>query len=676
MRFLTHKPDGERRERGQIIVLLALAMIGLLVAAGLAVDGGVLFMRKAHLDRSVDAAALAGVVRLSATNDLTAANTRGMQLLAANRIFTYTPVNCVSVDWATHDYCGEQRLGRVPGAIAYHVEVRWQAETYFMPLIGINTVPLRSTATAEYMPMVDIYASDTSESGLLKTANQSIFGPGICTSYGDPVTPTNSAWYSELQGVYTYRIRIPDDYVNDFDEVRLEIFDPDTRNAPDAGTYTVYDLDGNAYTRNYTNANSPHTTCRTSAGPGTQINPCLIDIWNNMPNNSPIKDTQKELNRFWFVRIDENRGAGGGTGDGTCAQPSAYTTRYNTRTLYRLYYLEQLADGTLREVDLAYYIGKNDDPAQPILGSSPYTAAQAVAEAQATDMYWVSPGAPASERMPAYTYRDVFGPTFSTNVFSAAEPETWVENCEAYRGANPAHTGALRCEGNGDFIVDLTTETPGIYVEPGSGARDIYLDIRGLSGASENGFELWVGPPLSADPALYAAPAYVNARQAYVLRNQSNSIDVHMSNGIGLFGIGYLPMNSNVTDSVTIPLAYMPPEFGGQRLTVSLFDSDSNAAPPISYFFDSIPPEDWTACYAPRGSDCADAGGQSSHLLGPDNIPNNNQWSSYTFIIPSELDPGNVIPFYGGRLNVFYNAGQFDTFVWRMVIEARPFLTE
>ena len=48
----------DKQERGQILAILALAMVGLLVAAGLAVDGGVLFLRKAQLDRATDAAAL------------------------------------------------------------------------------------------------------------------------------------------------------------------------------------------------------------------------------------------------------------------------------------------------------------------------------------------------------------------------------------------------------------------------------------------------------------------------------------------------------------------------------------------------------------------------------------------------------------------------------------------
>src|SRR5262245_39409315 len=55
---------GQRRpatlaERGQALVIIALAMIGLLAFVGLTVDSGILFIGVGHLRRAVDAAALA-----------------------------------------------------------------------------------------------------------------------------------------------------------------------------------------------------------------------------------------------------------------------------------------------------------------------------------------------------------------------------------------------------------------------------------------------------------------------------------------------------------------------------------------------------------------------------------------------------------------------------------------
>ncbi len=658
--FLEDKPPG------QILAILAVAMVGLLVAGGLAVDAGVLFMRKSHLDRSVDAAALAGVVELTSTNNLAnalnAANTRGQQVLGMNRIPTayVADAACPATPedptfWASHDYCGERSLGTIPGSTRYTVEVHWQTETYFLSLVGFGNIPLISTATAEYMPLVDIFASDTSELGILKSSNELIFGPGICTGYGDPYTPTTSAWYNELDGVYTFRIRIPADFVLNHTNLRVEIFDPDSYNQPVQGTYSpVYNLNGTL------------STTLTCSDTNDRKQPCLINIPGETVDGNP----------FWYVRLDENRGNGAGGGDGTCGEPASYTTRYNTRTLYRLYYLKQGADGSLSEEDLSYYIGKIDDPGQP--AGTTYTAAQAVTELQATDMKWVSPGAPLAERMPAYTNVDSIA-----GYNAVAEPSTLTEDCNAYRAAHPTYGDALGCSGNGDFIITLKgggNETPNIYVDPSTGNRDIYLQVRGLSGATENGFQLWAGPARSEDGGdlLYTAPSDVNARQTYLLRERAGGNNYHLSDGVGVFGIGHLPMNSNVNYRTDIPLAYLGPQFSGQQLTVQLFDADSGASPPLSFFFDTIPQSDWTACYDDNtgGSHCPNVGGQTIDYLGPLNIPNDNAWASYTFTIPSESDPTRPIPFYGGRLFVSYVGGTHDTFGWKITLDARPTLVK
>jgi len=658
-------------QRGQIIVLLALAMVGLLVAAGLAVDGGVLFMRKAQLDRAIDSAALAGVIELPAqtnpTAALNAANTAGQQLLAANRIITTAPGACpapgdAATYWATHDYCGSQLAGSVANSVRYHIEVRWRSEVYFMQLLGFQNIPLRGEATAEYIPLVDIFASDTSEYGLVRSSNQSVFGPGSCSNYGDAYSPTSSAWYPELNGVYTYRLRIPASYP--YDDIRVELFDPDTSNQA-ANDFILFGLNGAQYA---CTCGDTADQCQAQAGEPTiseggaenQINACLLRV----PNES------RDGNPFWIVRIDENRNG--------CSSPSSYSSNLaqNTRTLYRLFYYELQDDGSLHEVDLAYYIGKADNPAHQVLPSSPYTSAQAQAEARATDMHWVTPGAPASERMPAFT--NVGG---VAGLNSGPEPATLVENCEVYRANNPAHTSATRCSGNGDFIIDLDgpdSEVPGIYVDPATGRRDIYMQVRSLSGSSENGFEVWAGPLRSADPAdhLFTVPAEVNARQIYILRAKASGEDLHDSNGVGLFGIGHLPMNSNVNFRVDIPLAYLGPEFSGQQLSVNLFDPDSGGTSPIMFFFDTIAKQDWTACYDDNtsGSNCVAQGGLASQRLGSAGVPCNNCWLSYNFTIPSEANTSNPIPFYGGRLIVSYVGGTNDTFGWKIVIDARPFL--
>jgi hypothetical protein len=644
------------RERGQMLLVMAMAMVGLLVAAGIAVDVGVLFMRQSQLDRAVDAAALAGVAVLE--DGLDGSNTRGMQLLAANGIVLDQASPCDSVDWDVHDYCGEQRTGTIPGALRYHIEVHWESETYFMPLIGFDKIPLTGIATAEYFPLVDIFASDTSDMGLVQSSNQSIFGPDICHNFGDPYTPTSSPWWSELEGVYTYRIIIPTSYP--YDKVRVEIFDPDTYNPPN-DSYTVYGVD-------------------VSTGSGScnnQKNTCLIDTpWGGGGDNP---------NPFWFVNVDENRIP-------PCSDSGPYSRINNTRTLYRLFYYRQSAGGALEEVDLAFYIGKTDYNGQPS-PTGQYTPAQAAAEGVATNVQWVSPGASGNDLMPAFDGSDkdcvfaeldaLYGkgvPSWpASDLCVGAEPTTITEDCQAYWGSFPGHTNApTGCSPttDGDFVVDLITEAPGIYVDPNSGTRQLYLQVRGLSGASENGYDFWAGPTPDDDSNVIV-PSGINARQVYIQHARSEGDTPHSSRGVGVYGMGHLPMNSNVDYPVDIPLTYLGPEFAGQVISIEMFDPDAGAQDPVYFFFDSIPTSDWTACYDDYGasaySRCSTLGFARE---GPADVPSQNgKWQSppYTFTIPSD-DAG--VPFYGGRLIAHYKPGKNDTYGWKITLSSRPFLVD
>ncbi|MCP4424271.1 MAG: hypothetical protein GY803_07270, partial [Chloroflexi bacterium] len=80
-----------------------------------------------------------------------------------------------------------------------------------------------------------LYANHRSD-GVINVATLGIFGPKICTVYGDPYSPLNSDW-APGPYTYTYRIRIPADYSSDI--IRVELFDPDSiNNALTAATVT------------------------------------------------------------------------------------------------------------------------------------------------------------------------------------------------------------------------------------------------------------------------------------------------------------------------------------------------------------------------------------------------------------------------------------------------------
>ena len=91
-----------RRQRGQALILIALAFIGLASFIGLAVDAGILFTAIGHLRRAVDAAALAAANQFREDRSLTDLHVSATEFINLNavsdnpadvdvNICTYTP---------------------------------------------------------------------------------------------------------------------------------------------------------------------------------------------------------------------------------------------------------------------------------------------------------------------------------------------------------------------------------------------------------------------------------------------------------------------------------------------------------------------------------------------------------------------------------------------------------
>jgi hypothetical protein len=223
----------------------------------------------------------------------------------------------------------------------------------------------------------------------------------------------------------------------------------------------------------------------------------------------------------------------------------------------------------------------------------------------------------------------------------------------------------------GSFEVDLTSDVPNILTDPATGNRYLYLGVRTLSGASENGFEIWAGPP----DYITTIASNVNLRNIQII-NEPGS---HSSQGATVFGMGNLPLNSNFDFRVDIPLIYVPAEYAGQRVFISLFDTDSGAVPPVTFSFDSVASEDWSISFGSGGTDPDGISGRC--------VPGgcNNQWVDppYEITIPTldtaacAADPGNqevCTPFFGGRLVASYDSGFSDSYGWQIRLEGLPYL--
>ncbi len=474
------------------------------------------------------------------------------------------------------------------------------------------TIPCSQGMVVDLPHGRDLYTSRNQASGILATSSAALFGPDICTAYGDPYSPLNSEWQPGFY-TYHYRIRIPADYEQraGTSVLRVELFDPDSINVNASGPF------------NFTRSQAAQDAGLSATGSGT----CLAS--NNRKNSCQVNTGEPALyqngilpleaiNPYWFIRVDENRGS---VTPGQCSEPSSYTAAYNTATHYQLYYF-QPDGGAYRRVNLAAYTGQVGDGVRD--NGDHFT-----------DMQWVSPGADEQ----SFDYYSIPGAT-----------------------GVPADPGSP-----GGFEMNLASELPNIVTDPQTGDRYIYLDVTTVSGASENAFEIWAGPPSYVS----TVPGSVNARNLHALNNPGS----HHAKGVTVQAIQNLPLNSNFPFPIDIPLTYVGPEYAGQEITISLFDFDQpDTMPSITFYFDSMAISDWSLTFGQPG--VPDPDGQVRNCIpGPSC---GNKWITPPYSItlpggnPAECDYSdpqndpNCIPFPGGRLMARVTVGYQDTYQWEV----------
>jgi hypothetical protein len=502
-----------------------------------------------------------------------------------------------------------------------------------LPIAVINTLassqePPQPAAQDSVPPSGTGIAANRHEHALINSDYLMVYGPDICTRWGDPFSPITPTWAGtswlnplDFQGIYTYhfRIRIPADYPDEV--VRVELFDPDSINQ--AGTYD--DIIYSSVAHNIDPAQFPLGEIQKycSGVTANQRNACAISTGEEtLVGSNGI--TIDHINPFWFIRVDENRGDGT---PGVCANTNEYSPTLNTQTRYTLSYFAPTGNGDSEQVVLASYLGQTGDG---IRDNGDHD----------TDLRWVSPGAQ---------------PSFD-HAFVPAE--------------------------QGDFEIDLAQDIPDLTVDPVTGDRFLYLDITSLSGASRNAFAIWAGPDDYVN-----IPSNVNERNLYVLSNPG----AYDGRGVKVEAIDFLPRETISTNPVKRPLVELGPEYAGQTITVTMFDPDAGTKPPIAFFMDTLAftPDDtepngidesltdWGVSFGgdidPLGR-CFDGG--SAY-----NDDCQNMWIDpvYTITIPSEQQcdyanptPETCTPFYGGQLWTRFKGGRGDGQVWHVDVPERP----
>lgn len=300
-------------EGGQAIVIITVAMIVFIALLGLALDLGVIFVRRVQLSRAVDAAALAAVTELP---NLEAAETVATEFFHANGFPNVDPAVIAGAGTLTTTNC-------------LTVTATLTQSLFFMPIFGYDEALIPALAVAEYKSPVEMFVSQTGESGVEGVVNLSVFGPNTWTNYGDAFTPlysddpgTPNPYRDEMDGKYTFRILIPPGFDDDHPRLFVEILDPDCYNRPNPP------------------GDPPEVEVRLVGG-GTATRALPSDSRDR--KNGCLIPTGDPANEYWFWRMDENREPFGNS--------NSYTAAYNTTTRYTLYYED--AEGSRH--DLATY---------------------------------------------------------------------------------------------------------------------------------------------------------------------------------------------------------------------------------------------------------------------------------------------------------------------------------
>ncbi len=215
------------KEHGAALIWVAGSMVALLGMTALAVDLGWYYLNGARLQRAADAAALAGVMHLPAA-----------PAQAATDAETAARVN---------DFAAATLSGVIIDDNRYEVTLSADVPTFFAAAVGIQSLPLARTATAEYVKPVPM-GSPYNTFGNGFDPNQSFWaainGPFTAKEQGDPymprcVTATTGACNPAANPThrptgYYYGIEIP----SGAGSFSIDVYDAGHYNRPNASTET------------------------------------------------------------------------------------------------------------------------------------------------------------------------------------------------------------------------------------------------------------------------------------------------------------------------------------------------------------------------------------------------------------------------------------------------------
>ncbi len=163
-RKTARRQPARRGERGQALVLIAMAMIGLLAFIGLMVDAGLLFIGVGHLRRAVDAAALAAAAQFREGRTLADQQAAAREVIHLNGVdpSELTLLICdPGESWNMDALCpgtGE------PQRKLIYIQAKTKVRFAFLTIIGFHDTEIVADAVSEAASVDVVLVIDTSSS--------------------------------------------------------------------------------------------------------------------------------------------------------------------------------------------------------------------------------------------------------------------------------------------------------------------------------------------------------------------------------------------------------------------------------------------------------------------------------------------------------------------------------
>jgi hypothetical protein len=191
MKSIKRKLFGRQKEKGQSLIILALAFVAMLAFVGLVVDVGSLYVTYTQLKRAVDAAAVAAANNIKSTSSgfnkerLTEAAREMLQVNNVTDVSTLAVYLCSDSDKPSEFARECPGVGAPPRKLAW-VQATQNSPVYFLSLFGVQSIPFTTSAVGEAATVDLVLVFDSSESMAKESTGYSEnpynFNPGSCNA--------------------------------------------------------------------------------------------------------------------------------------------------------------------------------------------------------------------------------------------------------------------------------------------------------------------------------------------------------------------------------------------------------------------------------------------------------------------------------------------------------------